>query len=126
VAAEGLPVSIEVSEYGADGLWLDGLASSLLTELAGRDLAVSRATEAGPEGAKSGVGITLATLLVTCSGSPVIAQMLGILRDWLRRREDRRITLTADRSTIELSSASTTEEYIVVQQWLEARRPPHQ
>jgi len=87
------------------------------------DLAVERAAEAGPHGAKAGVSITLATLVVTCSGSPVIAQMLGVLRDWLRRREDRRITLTVNRSTFELSSTSASQEYIVVREWLEAQRP---
>jgi hypothetical protein len=123
VSAAALTVSVEVSENGADDLRLDGLARSLLMELAGRDLAVKRATEAGPHGDKSGVSITLATLVVTCSGSPVIAQMLGVLRDWLRRREDRRITLTVNRSTFELSSTSATQKYIVAREWLEAQRP---
>jgi len=123
VSAAAVTVCVEISENGADDLRLDGLARSLLAELAGRDLAVERATEAGPQGAKSGVNLTLATLVVTCAGSPVIAQMLGVLRDWLRRREDRRITLTVNRSTFELSSTSASQEYIVVREWLEAQRP---
>ena len=123
MSAASLTVYVEISENGADDLRLDGLARSLLTELAGRDLAVERATEAGPHMAKSGVSLTLATLVVTCSGSPVIAQMIGVLRDWLRRREGRRITLAVNRSTFELSSTSATQEYIVVREWLEAQRP---
>lgn len=123
MSAAALTVFVEISENGADDLRLDGLAHSLLTELAGRDLAVERAAEAGPHGAKARVSITLATLVVTCSGSPVIAQMLGVLRNWLRRREDRRITLTVNRSTFELSSTSASQEYIVVREWLEAQRP---
>jgi Effector Associated Constant Component 1 len=123
VSAAALTVCVEISENGADDLRLDGLARSLLTELAGRGLAVERATKAGPHGAESGVSLTLATLVVTCSGSPVIAQLLGVLRDWLRRREGRRITLTVNRSTFELSSTSASQEYIVVREWLEAQRP---
>jgi hypothetical protein len=123
VSAAALTVCVEASENGADDLRLDGLARSLLTELAGQDLEVKRATEAGPHGAKPGVGITLATLVVTCSGSPAIAQMFGVLRDWLRRREDRRITLTVNRSTFELSSGSATQEYIVAQEWLATQTP---
>ena len=123
MSAASLTVYVEISENGADDLRLDGLARNLLTELAGRDLAVKRATEAGPHGAKSGVSITLATLVVTCPGSPAIAQVLGVLRDWLRRREDRRITLTVNRSTFELSSTSATQEYIVVREWLERQGP---
>jgi membrane-associated two-gene conflict system component 1 (EACC1) len=123
MSAAALTVCVEISENGADDLRLDGLARSLLTELAGGDLAVERPAEAGPHGAKSGVSKTLATLVVTCSSSPVIAQMLGVLRDWLRRREDRRITLTVNRSTFELSSTSASQEYIVVREWLEAQRP---
>ena len=123
MSAASLTVYVEISENGADDLRLDGLARNLVTELAGRDLAVKRATEVGPHGAKSGASITLATLVVTCSGSPVIAQVLGVLRDWLRRREDRRITLTVNRSTFELSSTSATQEYIVVREWLERQGP---
>lgn len=126
VSAAALTVWVEISENGADDLRLDGLARSLLTELAGRDLAVERATEAGPHGAKSGVSRTLATLVVTCSGSPAIAQMLGVLRDWLRGREDRRITLTVNRSTFELSSTRAPQEYVVVREWLEAQSPSDQ
>ena len=118
-----LTVYVEVSENAADDLRLDGLARSLLTEFAGRDLAVKRATEAGPHGAKSGVKMPSATLVVTCSGSPVITQMFGVLRDWLRRREDRRITLRVNRSTFELSSTSATQKYVVAREWLEAKRP---
>jgi hypothetical protein len=122
VSAAALTVCVEISENGADDLRLDGLARNLLAEFAGRDLAVERATEAGPRGAKPGVSLTLATLVVTCSGSPAIAQMLGVLRDWLRGREDRRITLTVNRSTFELSSTRATQEYVVVREWLEAQR----
>jgi len=118
-----LTVYVEVSENAADDLRLAGLARSLLTELAGRDLAVNRATEAGPRGAESGVNMPSATLVVTCSGSPVITQMFGVLRDWLRRREDRRITLRVNRSTFELSSTSATQKYVVAREWLEAKRP---
>lgn len=123
MSAAAITVCVEVSENGADDLRLNGLARSLLTELAGRDLEVKRATEAGPGGAKPGVGITLAMLVVTCSGSPEAAQMLGALRDWLRCREDRRITLTVNRSTFELSSSSVTQEYIVAREWLAAQTP---
>ena len=117
-----LTVYVEVSENAADDLRLDGLARSLLTELAGRDLAVKRATEAGPRGAESGMNMPSATLVVTCSGSPVITQMFGVL-DCLRRREDRRITLRVNRSTFELSSTSATQKYVVAREWLEAKRP---
>jgi hypothetical protein len=123
MSPSALTVYVEVSENAADDLRLDGLARCLLTELAGRDLAVKRATEAGPPGAESGVKMPSATLVVTCSGSPVITQMFGVLRDWLRRREDRRITLRVNRSTFELSSTSATQKYVVAREWLEAQRP---
>lgn len=118
MAADFSVIHLEITEDGADDVWMDGVTGDLLRELRTRDLEVERVSLTPPLGAKSGMGFTLATIAVTAAGSPVIAELVGILRDWLRRGRERTVRLTYQGETIELSSATAEERSFIVEAWL--------
>lgn len=123
MAADFSVIHLEITEDGADDAWMDGMTGDLLKELRDRDLEVERVSLTPPPGAKSGVGFALATIAVTAAGSPVIAELIGILRDWLGRGRERTVRLTYRGETIELSSATAEEQVFIVEAWLREKGP---
>jgi hypothetical protein len=119
VPREPLEITLEIQEEGADSVWLDELTRDLIAEIASLDAQAAKAATKPPQGAKSTTGLTVSTLLVICASSPVMAEVIGLLRDWLNRSRGRRIRITACGTTIELTG-SNEKAILPVLQWLEA------
>jgi hypothetical protein len=123
VTPKPFEVVLELHEAGADQARMDKLTMHVITQISGLDAKARRAVSAPPSGAKSGTGLAIATVLVACASSPVLAELIGLLRDWLNRRDDRGVRLTdKDGSSIELTRDSDEEDLALLQEWLKVQQ----
>ena len=111
---------MEIAETGADLERLDELTHRFLAELRAFDLPAEPRREEPPPGAKSGAAITAGAVLVAIANSPMAANLVTCVSDWLARRRNRSVRLTWNGVTLELSSASP-EERLLFMKWLEDR-----
>ena len=78
-----------------------------------------------PEGAKSGVVMSLTEWLVTLSGSGgVFVTVIGTLKDWLSRRAGaHKVSVTIDGDTLELSGATPVERAELIETFVRRHQP---
>jgi hypothetical protein len=98
---------------GTDPEDVERLGRQLGNELRALDVDDVAAVDGAPppEGAKSGVVMSLTEWLVTLSGSGgVFVTVIGTVKDWLSRRAGaHKVSVTIDGDTLELSGATPVE-----------------
>ena len=63
---------------------------------------MAQETSQPPQGAKGGVAVTIATLLVSLRYSaPALREMRGFFNDWLRRNDGKKITYKVNGKSID-------------------------
>jgi hypothetical protein len=72
-----------------------------------------------PSGAKSGTAISLGTMIVTLSDSAVLAAVVGVLRAWVRRGSDRKVTIQLGKDKLEIKGTLGKREAEVITKWLD-------
>jgi hypothetical protein len=114
-----------VIEIGADpGISAEELAQLsewLRDDLLELDLdAVDRAAHGPPpKGARGLADGSVSTLIVTLSNSAVFVALAGVLRSWVSRGKDRKVTLRLGKDMIEVSAASADDQAKLIASWLE-------
>ena len=79
---------------------------------------------APPEGAKSGVLVSLTEWLVTLGGGGVLAPVIGTIKAWLARGAgDNKVTVTIDGDTLELGRATDAERSEIVDAFVRRHQP---
>lgn len=101
------------TDPGTDPEDVERLGRQLGNELRALDVDDVAAVDGAPppEGAKSGVVMSLTEWLVTLSGSGgVFVTVIGTVKDWLSRRAGaHKVSVTIDGDTLELSGATPVE-----------------
>jgi len=72
-----------------------------------------------PSGAKSGTAISLGTMIVTLSDSAVLAAVVGVLRGWVRRGADRKVTIQLGKDRLEIRGTLDEREAGLIARWLD-------
>ena len=112
---------------GTDPEDVERLGRQLGNELRALDVDDVAAVDGAPppEGAKSGVVMSLTEWLVTLSGSGgVFVTVIGTLKDWLSRRAGaHKVSVTIDGDTLELSSATAAERAELVETFVRRHQP---
>jgi hypothetical protein len=116
-----LALSVRLAEDGADAGRLERLTAALRLELLELGVEEARLAREGraPEGTKAGSTMWLGTLLVTLAGSPVLAAMVGVIAEWVKRDGARSATLRCGEHTLTLTGLSRDEQHRVVDGWFE-------
>jgi hypothetical protein len=115
-----LTVRVEVSETDADLRRLDQLSRNLLREFRALGVQAERSREEAPAGSKSGTAVTVWALAVAVGNSPGFANLVSGMFGWLERGRGRTIKLVDGDRSIEISSASSTQQRQLLAEWLEA------
>jgi hypothetical protein len=77
-----------------------------------------------PDGAKSGVLVSLTEWLVTLSGGSVIAPVISTIKAWLARGSGtHKVTVTIDGDTLELGRATDAERAEIVEAFVRRHQP---
>jgi Effector Associated Constant Component 1 len=113
-------LSIQISEGPeAEDAEVDTSAGRLRRELLELDVdAVERPPASAEPGAKGGGGLT-DVLIVTLSNSTALVAMLGVLKDWLKRRQSRTVKITIGEDSLELGQASPADQEKLIASWLD-------
>ena len=112
---------------GTDPEAVERLGRQLGNELRALDVDDVAAVDAAPppEGAKSGVVMSLTEWLVTLSGSGgVFVTVIGTVKDWLSRRAGaHKVSVTIDGDTLELSGATPVERAELIETFVRRHQP---
>jgi hypothetical protein len=112
---------------GTDPEDVERLGRQLGNELRALDVDDVAAVDgaAPPEGAKSGVALSLTEWLVTLSGGGgVFVTLIGTLKDWLSRRAGaHKVSVTIDGDTLELSGATPLERAELIETFVRRHQP---
>jgi hypothetical protein len=77
-----------------------------------------------PDGAKSGVLVSLTEWLVTLSGGSVVAPVIGAIKAWLARGTGaHKVSVTIDGDTLELGRATDAERAEIVDAFVRRHQP---
>jgi hypothetical protein len=109
-------VSLTVSDD--DDATVDRLVRGLRTDLLGLDVdAVDFAPAAAPPpvGSKGVDPDTLTTIIVTLSGSRVLVQLAGAVRDWITRANGRKIVIRDGDRSLEITGTRLAEHPKVIE-----------
>jgi hypothetical protein len=125
-SAVGMRLDIEL-EPDADEAELEFAAAQLRQELLELDVdAVERPPgEPAPPGARGVEAGLLGTLLVA-AGKGAIGAVVHTIQGWVARRPSRKVKLTLDGDSIELTNASEDEQRLLIESFLarhESDRP---
>jgi hypothetical protein len=113
------------SDPEADDQDLAALAGRLRTEILDLDVADVELLRAGeiPGGAKTGDVVTWGALLVTLAASEgVLTTLIGFLRSWLTRNEQRSVSLEIDGDRLEVTGISSAEQQRLIDEWLKRHK----
>jgi hypothetical protein len=80
---------------------------------------VDYVTGPAPSGAKSGTAVSLGTMIVTLSDSAVLAALVGVLRTWVRRGSDRKVTIRLGKDKLEIKGMLGEREAGLITKWLD-------
>jgi hypothetical protein len=112
---------------GTDPEDVERLGRQLGNELRALDVDDVAAVDGAPppEGAKSGVVMSLTEWLVTLSGSGgVFVTVIGTVKDWLSRRAGaHKVSVTIDGDTLELSGATPVERAELIETFVRRHQP---
>ena len=112
---------------GTDPEDVERLGRQLGNELRALDVDDVAAVDGAPppEGAKSGVVMSLTEWLVTLSGSSgVFVTVIGTVKDWLSRRAGaHKVSVTIDGDTLELSGATPVERAELIETFVRRHQP---
>jgi hypothetical protein len=104
----------------ADDEELARLTQRLRDELLELDVErVDYATGPAPANAKSGAAVGLGTMMVTLSDSAVLAALVGVLRTWVRRGSDRKVTIQLGKDKLEIKGTLDGREAELITRWLD-------
>src|SRR5689334_19088116 len=118
-------IAIAVSlEADADAAELQDAASQLRRELLELDVDDVKASEAGeaPVGTRGAAAAEIGTLLVAV-GHAAIGPVVAAIQSWVARRASRKVKLTIDGDSIEVSNVSPEDQRELIQSFL-ARHAP--
>jgi Effector Associated Constant Component 1 len=113
-------VQVEISEADADLRRIDQLSRNLLREFRAQGVEAERSREEAPAGSKSGTAVTVWALAVAVGNSPSFANLVSGMFGWLERGRGRTVKLVHGDRSIEISSASATQQRQLLAEWLEA------
>jgi Effector Associated Constant Component 1 len=108
-------VSLTVSDD--DDADADRLVRGLRSELLGLDADVTFAPDAAPppQGSKGVDPATLTTIVVTLSGSRVLVELAGAVRDWITRANGRKIVIRDGDRSLEITGSRLAEHPKVIE-----------
>jgi hypothetical protein len=121
-------VGVDVVDAGATDEELYELATRLRQELLEADVIDVRRLRDGnaPPGARAVDVQSLSSLLVTLTTSAATLQsVIGGLRRWLGKDQTRRIVLSLDGDSIEITSASDEEQRNLIDMWVRRHTDSH-
>jgi hypothetical protein len=72
-----------------------------------------------PPESKSGTAVSLGTMIVTLSDSAVLAALVGVLRAWVRRGSDRKVTIRLGEDKLEIRGTLDERETGMIMRWLD-------
>jgi hypothetical protein len=125
MVGESNRVDVGLNVEGASPRELDELTAALRRELLALDVASVDRPPVGevPEGAR---GIELAAIgaLIVDLGkaTPVLGQVVEIVRAWASRSPSRSVKLTIGGDTLEIGGLSERDQHLVIRDWM-ARHP---
>lgn len=76
------------------------------------------ALEPAPAGAK-GVADGTGALIVSLSDSALLVALVGVLRSWISRDRDRKVTIRIGEDSVEVARASEQQQAQLIQAWLD-------
>jgi hypothetical protein len=115
-------VSLTVSDD--DDADADRLVRGLRTELLSLDVAditFAPAAAPPPAGSKGVDANTLTTIIVTLSGSRVLVELAGAVRDWITRANGRKIVIHDGDRSLEITGARLAEHPKVIEAFFDER-----
>jgi hypothetical protein len=80
---------------------------------------VDYVTGLAPMGAKSGAVLSFGTMIVTLSDSAVLAALVGVLRAWVRRGSNRRVTIQSGEDKLDIRGTMSEREHELITRWLD-------
>lgn len=70
---------------------------------------------AGAKGVADGTG----ALIVSLSDSALLVALVGVLRSWISRDRDRKVTIRIGEDSVEVARASEQQQAQLIQAWLD-------
>jgi len=119
-SASRLEIHLRVGDE-VSPLELENLTAGVRRELLQLDVQSVERVSAGPapEGAKGIELAALGALIVNVSkATPVLGQVVEVIRAWAARSPKRTVKLTLDGDSLELGGMSETEQHQVVKDWM--------
>jgi hypothetical protein len=121
-----LEVSLQVDD-DVSSLEMEELTAAVRRELLQLDVQSVDRLSAGPApaGAKGIELAALGALIVNLSkATPVLGQVVEVIRAWAARSPGRTVKLTLDGDTLELNGMSESEQHQVVKDWMARHAKP--
>ncbi|HEX4723566.1 MAG TPA: hypothetical protein VH333_13685 [Pseudonocardiaceae bacterium] len=115
--------TVSLTVPGDDAAEVDRLARGLRAELRGLDADVAFAPAATPRpaGSKGVDPDTVTTIVVSLSGSRVLVELAGAVRDWIRRGNGRTIVVRDGDRSLELTGTLLAEHPKVIEAFFDQR-----
>jgi hypothetical protein len=117
-------VEFTIIEDGVDAEQLSGDSDLLLTELRELDFdGVGRlAARPAPRGTRTGDVATIASIVAIVSSPAVLQTATEVVKSWLVRRTRGSVRIKVGDDEIEISAASTSEQHILIAEFLARHR----
>jgi len=120
-----LEIELQVND-AASARELDELTAAMRRELMQLDVEAVDRVSAGPPppGAKGVDLVEIGALIVSLgtAATPILNQVVEVVRAWTSRGPDRTVKLTLDGDTLELGGMSDQDQHMVISDWM-ARHP---
>jgi hypothetical protein len=106
-------LTVDTSNDRAESDWLtrELLAEVLVLEVDHAGLAAGGTPQPGTKGADAA---TVSTIIVSVASSHVLSQLAKLLRDWVARGKDRKVTVRDGDRFLEITGASTADRKQVI------------
>jgi Effector Associated Constant Component 1 len=79
---------------------------------------VDYATSVVPTDAKSGAAVNLAELIISLSNSAVLTAVVGVLRTWVSRDSNRKVSIQFGGDKLEITGAPGDQDARLISRWL--------
>jgi hypothetical protein len=114
--------TVSLTVPGDDAVEVDRLVRGLHAELRGldADIAFAPATTPRPVGSKGVDPDTVTTVIVSLSGSRVLVELAGAVRDWIKRANDRTIVVRDGDRSLEITGTRLAEHPKVIEAFFAA------